>query len=195
MGPPRATPALLNTMCTRSSRRNDSSASAVTSDSDETSHCTPHASTPAERRSSSARPSASASTSANTTRAPRAANRRAVSRPIPLAPPVTTAPLPANVSMGTIEACSRRIEDAGRQSFAADQASDAVTAVPRLQEPPPVATEVVQQGPVVGVEADDSNLVLRVRHQPVPRVVVGSSGFPGRVDDRTDVAVNLFEGQ
>src|SRR3954449_106992 len=180
MGPPSATPALLKTMCTWSSRRKDSSASAATSDSDDTSHSTPQALAPVERRSSTARSSAPPSTSASITRAPPAANRRAVSRPIPLAPPVTTAPLPANVSMGTIEACSRRIEDARRQSFAADQASDAVTAVHRLQEPHPVATEVVQQGPVEGVEADDSNLVLRVRHQPVPRVVVGSSGFPGR---------------
>src|SRR3954453_22264126 len=172
MGPPRATPALLNTMCTRPSRRNDSAASAGASDSDETSHCTPHASTPAERRSSSARPSASASTSANTTRAPRAANRRAVSSPIPLAPPVTTAPLPANVSMGTIEPCSGWIEDARRQLLAADQSRDAVTAIHGLEESDAVAAEVVQQRPVVGGEADQSNLFLRVRHEAMPCVVV-----------------------
>src|SRR3954447_18136829 len=178
MGPPSATPALLKTMCTWSSRRKDSSASAATSDSDDTSHSTPQALAPVERRSSTARSSAPPSTSASITRAPPAASRRAVSRPIPLAPPVTTAPLPASVSMATIEPSSRRIEDARRQLLAPDEPRDALTAVNGLQEADPVATEVVQQRRVVRVEADEANLVLRVRHQPVPRELVRHAGIP-----------------
>ncbi len=110
IGPPTATPALLNTTCTAPRASNAASASAVTCSSDRTSHTTPWASIPSARNSSTARSSAGASTSASTRRAPRAPSWRAVANPIPLAPPVMTAPLPVSVSTCApfVERMSRR---------------------------------------------------------------------------------------
>src|SRR5438094_381140 len=89
------TPALLQRTSTRPKAAQARSASASTDARSVTSHATPMLRTPARASSAAASLARVASTSATTTLAPRAARARAIPRPMPLAPPVTTATLPA----------------------------------------------------------------------------------------------------
>ena len=92
---PPPTPALLNTRCAAPNSASAASRRATTSASTATSQPTPTTRAPAERSDDTASSSGPASMSPSTRLAPSAANRRAVASPIPLAPPVMTAVLPA----------------------------------------------------------------------------------------------------
>ncbi len=95
IGPSTATPALLCTTCTAPNEDNAAAASASTDSATETSVQTPTTEWPAAESSDSVLSSASCWTSAMTTRMPCSAKRVATARPMPLAPPVTTATFPS----------------------------------------------------------------------------------------------------
>ncbi len=98
--PPPPTPALLHTTWTAPNAESARSRTASTSAATATSATTPTAATPAASSSATVAASGASSTSASASRMPSEANRRARARPIPLAPPVTTA----------TRSCSSRIE-------------------------------------------------------------------------------------
>src|SRR5215470_3741689 len=96
---PPPTPALLQTICTAPNVSRVFCARVSTDSAFATSVTTPNTDAPFARISSSARRSAPSSTSASTIFIPAAAKRSAIARPIPLAPPVTTATRSANSFM------------------------------------------------------------------------------------------------
>src|SRR5579884_379532 len=93
IGPPMPTPALLCTTCTAPKFDTVWAARASTAPGSDTSVGTPSTDVPPDASSSTATFSPGSSMSASTSRMPSAAARRATARPIPLAPPVTTATL------------------------------------------------------------------------------------------------------
>src|SRR5580704_6863564 len=105
------TPALLQMICTEPNVARVFSASAATCFPSDTSVTIPATSAPLDFSSATALDSACSSTSASTIFIPSVAKRSAIARPIPLAPPVTTATLPLNSFMFSsvvrvISACS-----------------------------------------------------------------------------------------
>ena len=99
IGPPTTTPALLQTTCTAPNASTAAAANASTADRCETSVRTPIASPPSPVTAATAASMPAWSTSETTTRIPSAAKRSTMARPIPLAPPVTTAVLPSRSFM------------------------------------------------------------------------------------------------
>src|SRR3984957_17943194 len=91
--PPEVTPALLKSRWHAPSLANTSAANASTEAADETSVSTPRT-LPASSSSFTAAWSTGSSTSAMTTRAPSSNSASVMPRPMPAAPPVTTATLP-----------------------------------------------------------------------------------------------------
>ena len=100
--PPDVTPALLKRRWQAPSRAKTSSASASTDSAEETSVTTPRT-LPTSASSLTATSSTGSSTSAMTTRAPSSSSASVMPRPMPAAPPVTTATLPFRSS----NACPR----------------------------------------------------------------------------------------
>src|SRR5919106_621514 len=103
--PPMPTPALLHSTCAVPNRSNVAAASASTADGSRTSVTTAATSSAPNwsARASIALSSAARSTSATTTRIPSRAKRWASAKPMPDAPPVTTATLPSRSSIrGTL---------------------------------------------------------------------------------------------
>src|SRR5918996_1579504 len=103
--PPMPTPALLHSTCAVPNRSNVAAASASTADGSRTSVTTAATSSAPNwsARASVALSSAARSTSATTTRIPSRAKRWASAKPMPDAPPVTTATLPSRSSIrGTL---------------------------------------------------------------------------------------------
>src|SRR6185436_2113907 len=99
--PQRATPALLHSTWTAPISANARSASAWTCSSRLTSVLTATAALPARATSATVSAIPASSRSATTTRAPSRAKARESARPIPLAPPVTTATLPPKLSIAS----------------------------------------------------------------------------------------------
>ena len=91
--PPDVTPALLKSRWQAPSRAKTSAASFSTESAEETSVTTPRTA-PASPSSCTAARSTGSSTSAMTTRAPSSSSDSVMPRPMPAAPPVTTATLP-----------------------------------------------------------------------------------------------------
>src|SRR5262245_44376957 len=140
------TPALLHSTCAAPKRSSVACASACTLASSDVSHTTGSTSVPPSASSASTARMRTSSTSASTTFIPSAANAVASARPMPLAPPVTTATFPRS-------SCTR-------QRYATEGSAH------RLG--------VVDRAPALRMQTDGHRVVTRRVGIGVPRAEVGT---------------------
>src|SRR6267378_1705906 len=172
--PHAATPALLQRTCTAPNASKARAASACTWGSSVTSVRTPSALTPSACASPATAAIPRSSRSATTTLAPSRANRRINARPMPLAPPVTTAVLPRN---STATPGSLYI---GSPRTAGPQPRDVLRLTLRLQNRPEHRLQGVRIGRLAQEGGEPGGL------GPPHRI---RAGIAGQCDDRRRPAV------
>src|SRR5262249_6964926 len=88
---------------------------------------------------------------------------------------------------------SARVEDARVEASAGEKLRDPPAACNGRKKADAVAAEVVEESLVLAMNAYDAELALVVAHEPVPVVLVRTTGRPDRVGVRSYLVVDHLQ--